>query len=272
MNISGIEIGSGQPCRFVAELSNNWRTGPNETDRQMRDRMGRLIDAAKAAGADFTKLQAYTADELVALRGDGSAPEPWGSQGWTMRSLYEYAATPFEWFPLIKAHCERVGMPWFSSVFGPESLALLESLDCPAYKLARLDNKARSLSTMVAKTRKPLIVSESEWDQAVTRRHVNLARLYCPVDYPQTAFAFERASEPQWGEFAPGTFDSFDGFSYHGTDPLPCIVAAALGAKLIEFHLQLCDEPSELEANVSLTQHQAREMIEQVRKIERMLA
>jgi sialic acid synthase SpsE len=113
VNIAGVEIGSGHPCRFVAELSNNHNGD--------RDRCGRLIDAAKAAGADFVKFQCYTPDELVALRGDGPAPAPWNDR--TMRDLYTQAQTPLDWFPKIKAHCERVGIPWFSSVFGPTSLS-----------------------------------------------------------------------------------------------------------------------------------------------------
>jgi sialic acid synthase SpsE len=263
MNISGIEIGPGQPCRFVAELSNNHNGD--------RDRCGRLIDAAKAAGADFIKLQCYTADELVALRGDGPAPEPWGSQGWTMRTLYEYAATPLDWFPLIKAHCERIGMPWFSSVFGPDSLAMLEALDCPAYKIARLDNRDDWLAQSVCATGKPVIVSESESGDAAASGF----RLYCPPGYPQQQFAFDGRFAPYveshaWMEVEVHDAD-FDGFSYHGTDPLPCIVAATLGAKLIEVHFQLYAEPSELEANVSLTPGQFREMVDTVRKIEGML-
>lgn len=240
---------------FVAELSNNHNGD--------RGRCGRLIDAAQAAGADWIKLQCYTPDELVQLRDDGPAPEPWGSQGWSMRQLYEKAQTPHDWFPLIAAHCERVGIRWFASVFGTESLALLESLNCPAYKIARLDNGQPDLIDAVRATGKPVIVSaadpfESSWDHSAEEG----TWLYCPAGYPQGRFAFDYI---EFGNY-------FDGFSFHGTDPLPCVVAATLGAKIIEAHLQLFSEPSELEANVSLTARQFREMVDQVRRIEGMLA
>lgn len=258
MNISGVEIGAGQPCRFVAEMSN--------AHNGSFDRAIRLIDAAKAAGTDFIKFQCYTPDELVALRGDGPAPDPWGSEGWSMHDLYTKAQTPHDWFPGLVMHCQQIGMPWFSSVFGAESLALLESLGCPAYKIARLDNAAEALAMAVERAGKPMIFSEAyHGESAIVAGE--LAYLYCPPGYPQERFAF--GSLP-WTD---GLFPArFDGFSYHGTDPLPCIVAATLGAKIIEAHFQLDHWPSELEANVSLTASAFREMVDTVRKVEGMLA
>lgn len=250
MNIGPVEVGGANPCRFVAEISGNHNGD--------RDRCGRLIDAAQAAGADLVKFQCYTPDELIALRGDGAAPEPWGSQGWTMRALYEKAQTPLDWFPKIAAHCERVGMPWFSSVFGSDSLAALEAVGCPAYKIARLDNRS-AFARSLANIGKPLIVSEANegesqiWDTTI---------LWCPPGYPQTDFRAMRVSL-EWR--------AFDGLSYHGTDPRIPFAAAMMGAKIIECHVQLDDEPSELEANVSLTMTQQARLIRDVRDMEALL-
>lgn len=248
MKIGSVEIGSGFPCRIVAEISN--------AHNGDRDRCRRLIDAAHKAGADIVKFQCYTSDELVALRGDGPTPEPWGSQGWTMRSLYEKARTPLDWFPKIATHCERVGMPWFSSVFGAESLALLESLGCPAYKIAALDFGKTELREMVEATRKPVIRSCSR-DSAPPFMGM---QLYCPPGYPQRALHLNHIRH------------GYDGFSYHGTDRFGPGCAVAVGAKIVEIHFMLAEEPSELEANISLDQHQFKAMVESVRRTEEMLA
>lgn len=266
LTIGGVEIGSGQPCRFVAELGNA-SNGDFHT-------LLRLIDAAVLAGADFVKFQCYTPDELVALRGDGPAPGPWGSQGWTMRTLYEKARTPLHWFPALAEYCAKVGIPWFSSVFGAQSLAVLEACGCPVYKIARLDAHHTWLTAAAGwHTEKPLIVS---WDGTgddprdnlpsgdIEDGGTNVSLLYCPQGYPQSRFQFGR----RWSV----DFPDFLGFSYHGTSIEPPIVAATLGAKIIEAHFQLDDEPSELEANVSLTQTAFREMVRRVREVERMLA
>ena len=49
------------------------------------------------------------------------------------------------------------------------------------------------------------------------------------------------------------------------------VAAVARGCKLIEMHFMLADEPSELEANVSLNQYQANQMIHDIRRVEAML-
>lgn len=259
MKIAGIEIGAGFPCRFVAELSNNHNGD--------RDRLGRLIDAAQAAGADFVKFQAYTPDELVALRGDGPAPEPWGAQGWTMRTLYEKARTPLDWFPKIAAHCERVGMPWFSSVFGAESLACLEAVGCPAYKIAALDNKVEWLFRAALATRKPVLVSTS----GLYPFHGAALTLYCPQGYPTLANNVHLLSTFRSVNDGQVTIPEIAGLSAHCLAPELPIAAVARGCNLIEMHMMLEAEPSELEANVSLTEHQFAAMIQSVRRTEAML-
>lgn len=239
MNIAGIEIGPGQPCRTVAELSNA-HNGKLET-------AFRLIDAAKAAGADFVKLQAYTPGELVRLRGDGPAPDPWGAEGWSMRDLYEKARTPLEWLPELAARCDAVGIPWFASAFGPESIAACGVLDCAAYKMASLDRGAAWLRAALMATGKPLLQSVPDPDSRD-------GYLYCPPGYPQKRFGFGNAH--------------FCGFSYHGTEPLVPLLAWANGAYLIECHLQLADEPSDLERTVSLNEMEFRQMVDMLRLAE----
>lgn len=259
VKIGTLEVGAGHPCRCIAELGNAWRTKdtpavPGDADR---DRLGRLIDAAQAAGADAVKFQCYTADELVALRGDGPAPEPWGSQGWDMAALYAHAATPFDWFPKIKAHCERIGLPWFSSVFGLESLALLESLDVPALKIAALDRKHTALREACVRTGRPLLISTPE-DVAP----VGYAALFCPSGYPAVVRSLPRRFDEHEG---------FLGLSSHCLAPELPVAAVARGCKLIEMHMMLDDEPSALESNVSLTVSQFAQMVRSVRATEVLL-
>jgi len=231
---------------IVAEVSN--------AHNGDKDRAHRLIDAIADAGADWIKFQCYTPDELVALRGDGKAPEPWGSDGWTMYDLYTRAQTPHSWFPDLVQHCERIGLPWFSSVFGPDSLDLLETLNCPVYKLASLDVGQDAFRRTVMAKGKPFIQSVPRLslypiDLLATARAV----LWCPPGYPQ---------EPPDLDTLINAMHWATGFSYHGTDPRVPQLAVAAGSKITEVHVQLDDEPSELEANVSLTISQLAGLVE----------
>lgn len=254
MNISGINIGPGYPCRFCVEVSN---AHGGDFDRAIR-----LIDAAKATGADFCKFQAFQVSELLALRGDGPAPEPWGSAGWTMESLYRKAQTPLEWFPKLAQHCKDIEMPWFSSVFGVESLLTLEKCGCPTYKIASLDRKSHTLMRTILSTGKNIIVSTP--DAHDPPHGSGPLRLYCPPGYPTKIEDIHLPVSLGWAGYA--------GLSSHCLDPVLPIAAVARGAKLLEYHMQLAEEPSELEASVSLTEHQFKDMIDNVRRVESMLA
>jgi pseudaminic acid synthase len=228
----------------------------------------KLIEAAKNAGADFVKFQCYTASELVELRGDGPAPEPWGSQGWAMRTLYEKASTPLSWFPALFQRARDIGLVPFSSVFGLESLQVLEKCACPVYKIARMESGQWGLIEAAMSRQKPVIISsDMPFPNEAHFTHYSASYLYCPAGYPTNA------SDVRLPVFRqPKGGSPFIGLSSHCLHPLLPIAAVARGCKLIEMHFQLDDEKSELESEVSLTASEFREMVDAVREVEAMLA
>ena len=133
ITIAGRRIGPDAPPYIIAEVSAN-----HGGDLA---RAKRIIDIAAAKGADAVKFQAYTADSLTldSDRGDFviTADNPW--KGRRLHALYEEAATPYDWFPELFAHAKAHNIPAFASVFGLDSLALLEELDAPAYKIASFE-------------------------------------------------------------------------------------------------------------------------------------
>lgn len=256
MVIAGVEFGYDQygyhyPCRVIAEMSNS-HGGDFE-------RLCRLIDAAVTAGADLVKFQCYTPTELVELRGNGPAPEPWGSSGYTMRELYQKAQTPLAWFPEIASYCKRRKIPWFSSFFGSESLKCLESVGCPAYKISHFECDNKGLVWMAEATEKPVLISyqnRPRWDN-------EFFRIWCPGGYPAEMSDFCLRSATHLRDF--------DGLSSHCLHPLVAPVAVACGIKYLEYHFHLEAEPSELEANVSLNEREFAAMVQSVRDAEVLL-
>jgi len=270
MNIGTLSVGIGQPCALIGEIGN----APNGK----YENAVRLLDGLKAAGASAAKLQCYSVEELIALRGDGPAPAQWSHM--TMRELYSRAATPFDWFAPLYRHAESIGLPIFSSVFGPDSLALLESIGNTCHKVAALDNTNAALHRAIRKTRKPVLVSTRR-EQVKERTELgkiygaDVAFLLCPEGYPQAPASFALGQWDFVGEWDDRNCEvcgpDFLGLSSHCLAPELPIAAVARGAKLLEYHVQLDDEPSELEANVSLTITQFRDMVQAVRRTEEML-
>lgn len=260
MRLGTVEVGAEHPCRIVAELSCNHGGS--------FDRAIRLIDAAQEAGADLVKFQCFSLAEMAELRGDGMAPAPWDHL--TKAELYAKAQTPLEWFPRLAAHCASIGMPWFSSVFGLQSLACLEELQCPAFKIARLDTGSSNLLWAVKATGRPLLFSHATnplfgWENGGQV-------LFCPPGYPPNAgdirlpfFNGVRAEQDE-------RYPRWLGLSSHCLAPELPVAAVARGAKLLEYHLQLAEEPGELDGAFSLNQYQFRALVRSVRETEALLA
>ncbi len=139
---------------IVAEISGN--------HDGVLDNALRLIEAAAEAGADTVKFQAFTPERLAARRGaridvlDLAASNFGGAD---LVDLYRRVHTPQAWFPSLIAHCKDVDIAWFSSVFSPEDVAFLETLDCPRYKISAFEMLDWDIIKAVRETGKPIVMS-----------------------------------------------------------------------------------------------------------------
>lgn len=247
MRIGEREISLRHPALLVAEISGNHNGS--------LDRAIQLIHAARSAGADAVKFQAFTLPEILALRGTGTAPPPWDS--FTLPELYAKVITPHDWFPQLFAETRSLGLIPFASVFGKDSLAMLESLDCPAYKIAKPEARCRELVQMVAATGKPVFIS------GLVHPAPNAYAIHCPGGYPAKldALQLEVFGEGSW----------YFGLSCHCPDPLAGAMAVARGAKYVEYHLTLDDGVPTLDDCVNLGPWRFGQMVGMVRQVEEMV-
>jgi pseudaminic acid synthase len=261
--ISGREVGSMFPPYVVAEMSGN-HNGSLEN-------AFRILDAAKACGADAVKIQTYTADTITI---DCDSPEFFIDAGlWKGRrlfELYEEAHTPWEWHAPIFEYAQKIGITVFSSPFDSTAVELLESLGCPAYKIASPELVDLALIKRVAKTGKPIILSTGaatfeEIDEAITTARSagaeDIIVLHCTAAYPAPIEEANLLTIPALEE----KFNVIVGLSDHTLGTSVSSVAVSLGASLIEKHFVLSREQGGVDSSFSLEPNELTDLILQCR-------
>ena len=129
ISIAGRRIGPDHPPYIVAEMSGN-HNGDIE-------RAFRILDAAKAAGADAVKIQTYRADTItIDHSGPGFVVDGGLWDGRRLFELYEEAHTPWDWHGPIFEHGRKIGITVFSSPFDATAVDFLEDLAAPCVVFA----------------------------------------------------------------------------------------------------------------------------------------
>jgi pseudaminic acid synthase len=262
MNIAGREIGPNNPPFVIAEVSCNHGGSPK--------RAHKLLEAAKACGADAVKFQAVEPHKITI---DSDRPEftiadgPW--KGQNLFKLYSKTKTPFAWFPELKQHAEHIGVTWFASVFDRTAVDLMVELDAPAIKIASFEIVDTPLIQYAAKTGKPLIISTGMASYAEVSAAIKAigpykfeehALLHCVSGYPTPV------DQANLLRLKYGIRHGFvDGISDHSVGPVVPIAAVACGAHIIEKHFALSYFPDTEDSAFSLDEIDFAHMVRHVK-------
>ena len=261
ISIDGRKIGSENPPYVIAELSANHN---GSLERALV-----TIEMAKAMGADAIKLQTYSADTMT-IDCDNEHFQIHGGlwDGYNLYKLYQWAQTPFEWHKAMFEHARKIGITVFSTPFDETAVDLLESLDCPAYKIASFEATDLPLIEKVAQTGKPLIIStgmasEDEIndlvDTAKNAGCTNLVLLHCISSYPAPV---EQSNLHTINDIAK-RWQVIPGLSDHTLGTTVAITAVALGACVIEKHVTLSREDKGPDSEFSLEPDELKQLVEQ---------
>ena len=265
--IDNFEISAQGKIFIIAELSAN-HNGSLETALK-------TIKAAKRAGADAIKLQTYTADTITldVKTDDFKLKQGTIWDGKYLYDLYQEAYTPWEWHDQLFKAAKEEGLICFSSPFDNTAVDLLESLSTPAYKIASFEITDIPLIEYTASKGKPIIISTGiagKEDIALAietcKRAGNeqIILLKCTSSYPAPINEANMAMVPDLAQ----RFGVLSGLSDHTMGITVPIVAATLGAKVIEKHFILDRSIGGPDASFSLNEAEFTAMVKAVREAE----
>lgn len=267
--IGGRRLENGAPVLIIAEAGVNHNGS--------RDDAFRLVDAAKACGADAIKFQMFKAELLASARAEkaryqqGTA-SPGSSQLEMLRALELNAGI----FADLAGYAAAQGLMFLATPFDDESLGELNSLNPLAIKIGSGDVTNLPFLKRAAALGRPLVISTgmstlSEVGDAVEaiestgNRHLVL--LQCTSAYPTPSDQVNLLGMRTLAD----AFGYPVGFSDHTTGTTAGIAAVALGARVIEKHLTLDRTMAGPDHSASLDPASLANFVQQLRETERIL-
>ena len=205
----------------------------------------RLVDAAKAAGADAVKFQTFRAEALVVRSAHKAEYQ---------RRITDAKESQFDMLKRLEldapahadlmAHCREIGIIFLSSPFDDQSADMLDAMGVERFKLGSGELTNLPLLGHVAAKRKPIIMSTgmATLDEVATALATfrsngadDVTLLHCVTEYPCPSDQVNlRAMVTMRAAFGVPV-----GYSDHTDGTNVAIAAAAIGAVVIEKHFTL---------------------------------
>lgn len=229
-----------------------------------------LIDAAKDCGANSVKFQkrtieaVYTAEELAKPR-----DSPFGTTNGDLKRALEFSKRDYD---EIFAYCDARGLACSFSCWDIDSIAFARTYSPPWLKIPSALITDLALVKAYAETDIPIMMSTgmSSWDEIDAAAYLletesdgrPITLLHCHSSYPSPMEEINLACIKSFKERYPW---AQVGYSSHTVSPWPCLMAAVVGAEVIEFHLTLDRSMWGSDQAASLEPHAAKKLVEEIR-------
>lgn len=237
----------------------------------------RLIDAAKAAGANCVKFQTFRAEEITSIHAEKAAYQRanMGGSSTQLDMLKKLELTRDD-FKGLKARCAQAGIDFLSTPFDLESIAFLDTLGVPFWKIPSGEVTNLPYLLAIAKTKKPVVMSTGMCELDEIRAAVksltdngtpDITLLQCNTEYPTPYEDVNlRAMQTLRDEFGLKA-----GYSDHTMGIEVPVAAASLGAVIIEKHFTLDRSMEGPDHKASLEPEELAAMVRSIRNVERAL-
>jgi N-acetylneuraminate synthase len=225
------EVGPGNPVFIIGEIGIN-HNGDLDIAKK-------LIDSAINAGCQAVKFQKRTV-EVVYSESELETPRknPFGPTNGDLKRGLEFGKDEYT---EIDQYCKKNGMLWFSSCWDKESVDFIGQFQPPCFKIASASLTDDNLLAHHKQYDCPMILSTGmstieQIDRAIQiLGKENLIVLQCTSTYPSKLEELNLKAIHSLGK----RYGVPIGYSGHEVGLIPTVVAAALGACMVERHITL---------------------------------
>ncbi|MFA6106343.1 MAG: N-acetylneuraminate synthase family protein [Patescibacteria group bacterium] len=231
----------------------------------------KLIAAARESGADAVKFQAFKTEELIIKEAQKAGHVKGKESFFEMIKSWELSQN--DYFKLAD-YAKKIGIIFFASVFGKESLGMMESIGAPLHKISSTDLNNYQLLKQTAATKKPIIFSVGLGDLDEIRQAVKileknnneLAILHCVSLYPPKP---QELNLHRIAVLAREFPRQIIGYSDHTLDIFVPAASVLLGARIVEKHFTLDKKMPGPDQPSSADPAEFRKMAEEIRYFEK---
>ena len=192
----------------------------------------KLVDAARACGADMIKFQCFVADSFIA-------------PGSSFFQTFRENELTLDEFRAVRDHAARAGITMISTAGDLDGLAMISDLNLPVIKVGSTNITHVSLLRAIATTGKPVYLStgastldeiRAALDILQTGGSGEVTLFHCTVQYPAADDMLNLRSIATMKESFPGVPI---GYSDHSRGSIAAAAAVALDVSVVEKHFTL---------------------------------
>jgi len=271
--IGSHKIGINYPTYFIADIAANH-------DGNL-DRAKKLIRLAKEAGADAAKFQNFQAAKIVSdygfksLGGQQSHQSKWKK---SVFEVYQDASVPFDWTPILREECDKVGIEYFSSPYDYEAIDKLDPF-MPAFKIGSGEIDWLEALMHMASKGKPVILATGastignvqQAVHAILEINPQLVLMQCNTNYTASLENFEHIHLNVLKTYQVMFPDVILGLSDHTPGHATVLGAVALGARMVEKHFTDDTSREGPDHKFAMDPVTWADMVENTRRLERAL-
>jgi N-acetylneuraminate synthase len=273
IKIGSRTIGLNHPTYFIADIAAN-HDGDLERARL-------LIRLAKKAGADAAKFQNFRAPQIVSdygfkhMGGQVSHQASWKK---SVFEVYQGASIPFEWTPILKDECDKVGIDYFSSPYDFDATDMLDPY-VPAYKIGSGEIDWLEALERMARKGKPVLLATGACTIGEVQRAVHtilainpqLVLMQCNTNYTASPDNYDHLHINVLKTYATMFPDVILGLSDHTHGLAPVLGAVTLGARVIERHFTDSNDREGPDHKFAMNPENWAKMVDETRLLERAL-